>query len=69
MDSLGDEMKKEYRKMSTSDLKGVIAQGQKAVEDYVRSLAPQGHPEELIKLSAQDMINDINQELKDRGEY
>ncbi len=67
MGSLRDEMKKEYAGMSTSNLKGVISQGQKALEDWVRSLAPEGHPEQLIKESAQDVMNDISEELKRRG--
>ncbi len=68
METLGDAMKKEYAKMSTADLKGVIAQGQNAMEDYLRGLAPSDCPEKIIKETAQEKISDINQELAERGE-
>lgn len=71
MGTLGDEMKKEYAKMSTADLKGVKAQGQKAVTEYVKGIAKATGvelPEEMYESNAQDMLHDINQELEKRGE-
>lgn len=68
MSSLDGEIKKQYEKMSTSNLQGLKNQGQKAMEEYVKSLAPDGHPEELIKANAQDMMNNVNNELGKRGE-
>ena len=68
METLGDAMKKEYAKMSTADLKGVIAQGQNGMEDYLRGVAPSDCSEEIIKETAQMKISDISQELEKRGE-
>lgn len=67
MDSLTDAIKLELQRMSTSDLQGILAQGSRGMLDFIRGLAPPGHPEELIRLNAAEMTADIKNELARRG--
>jgi len=67
MATLHEMMKAEYKKMDSESLQGVLRQGKQSVQEYIRSLAPEGHPEELIEQGALEMIADINAELRSRG--
>lgn len=67
MGTLEDEMKNEFRGMSTPDLEGLRSQGRKAIEDYVRGIAPLGHPEELVKHAALDILGNVKEELSARS--